>query len=100
MKIYNLIIKEEARCEIIDTYQWYEDKQEYLGDRFIDVLDDCFFRIKTRPSNFPKKLNNMRQLTIKEFPYIIIFEVENDSIIVYAVFNTNRKPENWKKRNS
>ena len=98
METYNLIIKEEARNEIIDTYQWYESKQINLGEHFINVLDNYFIRMKTTPSNFPKKLDDMRQVTIKEFPYIVIFEVENKNVIVYAVFNTNQNPDKWQNR--
>jgi len=98
MKTYNLIIKEEAKNEIIETYQWYESKQIDLGERFINVLDDYFFRIKITPQTFPKKLNDMRQVTIKEFPYIVIFEVEKEDVNVYAVFNTNQNPDKWQNK--
>ena len=98
MEAYNLVIKEEAKNEIIKAYQWYESKQANLGNRFINLLDDYFFRIKTTPYTFPKKLNDMRQVTIKEFPYIVIFEVEKEDVIVYAVFNTNQNPNKWQNR--
>ena len=77
MKTCNLVIKDEAKSEIIDTYNWYESKQLDLGERFINVLDDYFFRIKSMPEIFPKILNDMRQATIKGFPFIIIFGTSN-----------------------
>ncbi len=98
MKSYTLLIKQEAREEIIDAYKWYESKQRNLGVRFIDTLDVYFNRIETTPKTFPKVLNTIRQSTIKEFPFIIMFEIEKNSIIVYAVFNTNQNPKNWKER--
>ena len=99
MKTYKLIIKVDAKSEIIDAYNWYESKQDELGERFINTLDDYFLRIKTNPENFPKILDNMQQVTIKEFPYIIIFEIEKNDAIVFAVFNTNQNPEKWHNRN-
>jgi len=38
MKKYNLIIKEEAKEEIIEAYSWYENKQIELGERFINTI--------------------------------------------------------------
>lgn len=42
---YNLIIKEEARTEISDAYFWYEEKQNKLGERFLNKLDDCLINM-------------------------------------------------------
>ena len=98
MKVYNLIIKEEARDEISDAYFWYESKQNKLGERFLNNLDDCFITIKNNPKIYAKKHKNMQQAIIDNFPFIIIYEIENRDIVVYAVFNTNQNPEKWKKR--
>ena len=98
MKKYKLIVKGEAKNEITEAYYWYESKQNELGERLLSVLDDCFNRITINPKQFPKKLDNMRQATINKFPYIIIFEIENNDVVVFAVFNTKQNPEKWKKR--
>ena len=98
MKKYNLVIKQEAKDEITEAYNWYKNKQNELGERLISVLDDYFSTIKKNPKQFPKVLNDMRQATIKKFPYIIIFEIENNDIVVFAVFNTNQNPEKWKSK--
>jgi len=97
MKAYNLFIKEEAKVEIVDAYNWYERKQLELGERFIVVLDDYFKNIRSTPKQFPIKHKSKRQATIKEFPYIIIFEIEDNDIIIYAIFNTNQNPNKWRK---
>ena len=98
MKTHNLIIKEEAKTEIINAYNWYESKQNKLGERLISVLDDYFSIIKKSPKQFPKVLNDMRQATIKNFPYIIIFKIENNDVIVFAVFHSSQNPEKWKSK--
>ena len=98
MKKYNLVIKQEAKTEITEAYEWYESKQHKLGKRLISVLDNYFSTIKKSPKQFPKVLNNMRQATIKKFPYIIIFEIENNEIIVFAVFHSSQNPEKWESK--
>ncbi len=98
MNKYNLVIKQEAKEEITEAYNWYESKQNKLGERLISVLDDYFATIKKNPEQFPKVLNDMRQATIKKFPYIIIFEIDNNDVIVYAVFHSSQNPEKWKSK--
>ena len=42
---YNLIIKEEANQEIIDSYLYYENKSIGLGEKFLENLEIYFDRI-------------------------------------------------------
>ncbi len=98
MKSYDLLIKEEARNEILDAYYWYEAKLNGLGKRFVEGLDFCFDRITLSPLSFPRKYKEMRQTVVVHFPFIVIFEIEEGQIIVYAVFNTRRNPKQWKNR--
>ena len=98
MKIYNVIIKEEARLDIVDVYNWYESKQKDLGERFINKLDEYFNRISFTPGIFPQKHKGLRQVVMMGFPFVIIFEIEDDNVVVYAVFNTYQDPGKLHKR--
>ena len=46
---YNLIIKEEANQEIIDSYLYYENQSKGLGEKFLENLDTYFERIQKYP---------------------------------------------------
>ena len=98
MKKYNLIIKAEAKEEIIDAYNWYEDKQTELGERFINTIDEYFNSISLYPQQYHIEFNNMRKAVVKEFPFIIIFEIENNDVVVYAVFHTKQNPDKLKRK--
>ena len=37
---YNLIVKPEAELDILRTAQWYEKKQQDLGLRFLDEVEE------------------------------------------------------------
>lgn len=43
-------------------------------------------------SGFKKVSNERRQTTVKEFPFVVIYEVFDNTIIVFAVFHTSRNP--------
>lgn len=98
MKKYNLTIKEEAKKEIIEAYRWYENKQSKLGDRFVDAIDEYFSAILLCPKMFPVAFNRFRKAVVRTFPYIIVFEIEKNNIVVYAVFQTKQNPKKIKSR--
>jgi hypothetical protein len=98
MKVYRLIVKEEAKEEVSEAYYRYESKLGGLGEQMLDALDECFFTISHRPTLFAKKHKDMRQATIKKFPYVVIYEIEKNDIVIYAIFHTSRDPEIWKNR--
>jgi plasmid stabilization system protein ParE len=95
---YNLIVKEEAKKEISDAYYWYENKQMGLGERLLDDLDDCFSSLRKNPKQFAKTHKEMRQALLKIFPFAVIYEIEKELIIIYAIFHTSRNPVIWKNR--
>lgn len=88
-----LIVKEEARLEIIDAYQYYENARTGLGEIFLNHLDSCFERIISQPLHFPIKRTPYREAVVSKFPFLVIFELLEKSIVVYSVFNTWRNPE-------
>lgn len=46
-----------------------------------------------QPLQFPMKRVPYREAVVTKFPFLIIFELLENSIIVYSVFNTWRNPE-------
>lgn len=49
-------------------------------------------RVQKYPEHYQIKRNPYREAFIKDFPYLIIFEIQERKVIVYAVFNTWRNP--------
>lgn len=95
---YDLIIKEEADEDVVNAFLWYEEQKEGLGDKFLLCLDEYYSVIIENPYIYEAKYNKLRQAIIKRFPYVIIYEVEENTVVIYAVFHTSRHPKIWKKR--
>ncbi len=93
MMIYKLVVTRKAKEEITEGYNYYETVKPGLGEKFIEYLDIYFNRIATSPQQFTQKRTPYREAFIKKFPFLIIFEIRNNSIIVYSVFNTWKNPE-------
>ncbi len=91
--IYELEIVEEADWEITEAYLYYEHKQSGLGEKFLKQLDKYLDRICENPKLFQIKKNDYREAYIRKFPYLVIFEIEENKVVVYSVFNTPQNPE-------
>jgi hypothetical protein len=40
----------------------------------------------------------MRRALLETFPYQVIYDIDPNEIIVYAIYHCARDPESWKKR--
>lgn len=90
---YTLEIKEEAIVDMQKAYDYYEECKIGLGERFLNTLEEYLERVQENPQHYQIKRKAYREAFIKDFPYLIIYEIEADKIIVYAVFNTWRNPK-------
>jgi len=96
---FEIIIEDKALKEAQDAYDYYEEQQAGLGERFKEALDKDIHQIQAHPRNYSKTKKNVRQKLLNGFPFLIVYEIFNNVIIIYAVFHQNRNPRNkFKKR--
>ena len=98
MKNYKFIVRDEADLEISDAYFWYESKAQGLGERYLTFLDDCFKTIRTNPNSFQKVYKEKRMAVVLTFPFVVLYHITDDQIIISSVFHTSKNPKKWKKR--
>ncbi|MBQ4822069.1 type II toxin-antitoxin system RelE/ParE family toxin [Aquimarina sp. MMG016] len=90
--IYKLILKRRAEIELEDAIEWYNSLSKGLGFRFLNSVRSEINYIQKFPKHFQISKNTFRQAPIQRFPFIIVYEIENNTIIVYSIFNTNQNP--------
>lgn len=89
---YAVSIEFEAKQELAEATNWYEEKSKGLGDKFIDYFLEAIDYLEKRPFDFPKIEGEYRQVVLNTFPYVIIFKVEANHVFIIAVFHTSRNP--------
>ncbi len=91
---YELLISATAFMEADNAYTYYENQSDGLGDRFLKSLNEAYQKLSQTPQYYtyinPRK--DLRDLKIKDFPFVIIFQIVKDKVLVLRVFNTNRDP--------
>ncbi len=90
---YELELREKANQNITEASIYYEEQQVGLGIRFLDCVDEYLRKILRNPNQYPEKNPPFREAYLQDFPYLIIYQIIADKIIVYLVFNAYQDPE-------
>ncbi len=92
---YRLKILKAASEDALQAYNYYEDLQQGLGDRFLSEVLERYKDITRHPQyyGFINEQHIIRDVRLKSFPYLVVYEVEEDTIIIYAVHCTYKNPD-------
>lgn len=91
--VYKLDILNQAKLEIIDVFNWYENKKLGLGGEFIQEIESTLYYIENNPEHYQIKYRNKyREAVLKRFPYLIIYEIMEKTVVVFSVFPSKNNP--------
>jgi hypothetical protein len=82
--MHTLIIKSRAIGMAKEAYDWYEQQSRGLGDIYLYELKICFKRIEAQPGFYGKTKNNFRQLRLKWFPFVVVYEILKNEVVVFC----------------
>ncbi len=89
---YRLIIKEQAKFQIADAAIYYNKQREGLGFEFWGALEIAIQDILANPLGYQIRHEVYRTKLIKPFPYLLIFELIDEDIIVYQCIGGKENP--------
>jgi hypothetical protein len=96
--IFEVVIEPRALLDIQNAIDYYESKQDGLGDYFYEVVDE---HIKTLTKNpfFQIRYKDYHGLPTKKFPFIIFYFIDEDlkTIYIISLFNTSLNPSKYPK---
>jgi plasmid stabilization system protein ParE len=88
---------ELANKDFEESYDWYEKKEENLGERFAQAIRDTLKIIQDRPEMFHIIKQSFREASVSVFPYTIVyrFNKKKDAIFIVSIYHGKR---NLKKK--
>ncbi len=98
-----LKLHRRAEAEIREAATWYNGQTPGLGKRFLQAVHESFELLERNPGQFAKletasQHDPFRRLFVEGFPYLIVYEVLENDVFVYAVAHASRRPNYWKRR--
>lgn len=91
--MHTVILKPRAILMAKQAYEWYEGQSNGLGELFLSELDRCYKKLEAQPAFYRKLKKNYRQMRLKRFPYVVVYEIMKTKVVVFAVFHTSRNPK-------
>jgi plasmid stabilization system protein ParE len=91
---YKLIVLPVAQQELSEALTYYNDISQELALKFLDLIETNFKKLEEHPEyySFFQNSKSIRNLQLEIFPYTILFQIDNESVIIGAVFNTHQDP--------
>jgi toxin ParE1/3/4 len=84
--------------EVIDAVAYYRAIEPNLGLRLVQELESVVQRIQRFPEGARQVAENLRRSPLRSFPYVVIYAVRDDDIVIIAFANTHRRPRYWRER--
>ena len=86
-----------ADKELVEAISFYNDQMTGLGDKFYKDVVSALNLIIAFPQGWQKVGINTRKCILKHFPYLILFVVEKEQILITAVSHQHRHPKSYLK---
>jgi len=86
-----------AESEIADGMDYYNEVQSGLGYEFALEVKKGLLRISSFPNAWPIFQDSIRITHLKRFPYAILYEVQTNVLVVFAVMHLKQNPKTWEK---
>ncbi|CAN5371612.1 hypothetical protein BH09BAC5_BH09BAC5_22140 [soil metagenome] len=90
--IYQIILHSEIKSDLTNAALWYENHQIGLGVEFIDEFNETLICIQKYPGAFPLKAKKLRNISMKRFPFIVVFEIIENVVFVSLLIHAKQKP--------
>lgn len=91
------IVAEDAQQDIRDIRRWYFARGgTSLDARFADSIQRALGWIELFPELGRVVHGSMRRLLLKSFPYMLLYEVEEQALVVHRCIHLSSDPMRWR----
>ena len=84
-----------ATQEFLDVVDFYDYQSPGLGFAFKEEFFEAVDFIQIFPRGWQKVGLHTRKCVLKKFPYIILYIVEDDRLIITAIAHQHRHPRSY-----
>ena len=101
MKPMRLLFRPLAEAQIVEAFNSYALSSKPRAQKWMEALDVAFTSIEHFPLSYAVLFDRVRRVKIKDFPYLLLFVVEEQSAqreaVVVACVHERSDPQTWRK---
>ena len=87
-----------AEEEMTEAAIFYEGQAQGLGVEFLDDVQSTIDRLRDNPMLGHTVVGDLRRSLLSRFPYLLIYTIEPDDLLIIAVAHQRRRPYYWRDR--
>lgn len=87
-----------AEAEFVDAIVYYNMQSEGLGFEFAAEVKRTLERIIQYPEAWFNLSKRTRRCRTNRFPYGVIYQVREETLLIIGVMHLSRNPQTWKSR--
>ena len=97
MKVF---LTPEAKADIRLAATWYRERSALAADDFLAAVAAAFRRIEEQPTAqvVVDKETKARRALLRKFPHRVLYLVDGDKAVVFAVAHVRRGDPAWRER--
>ncbi len=93
-----VLIQELARQELVEAAFWYRERNPDAARAFIAEIQQLADHIRTFPKMFAEIEPNIRRCPLNNFPYSLLYVIEEECVTIFAVMHQHRHPNYWQEQ--
>ena len=94
----NIILLPPSDQELDDAVEYYNDQQQNLGKLFFKEFIRATNLITKFPKTWKKVGKHTHKINIKRFPYVILYAIDNNDIVITCIAHQHRNPQYYSSR--
>ena len=90
-----MLVKLHPKAEegLENALNYYYEIDEKIEAKFLKYLDSTFDKILKFTNLYPYENKVAQKVLVENFPYIVLYEQNEETIMVLAIFHTKRNPQ-------
>lgn len=87
-----------VKLDLREAHNWYESRREGLGEEFLSEVRKIISYISNNPEMYETVRGDVRRGVTSRFPYLVLYRIQPQRIVILGVFHTSRDPLIWDER--
>jgi len=95
---YKIEFHPEAIRETREAIQWCRQRDENVASEFRALLKSAVELVSRFPESWSEYLVDARGFRFQKFPFVLVYIIRGERIIVVALAHSKGKPGFWRER--
>jgi toxin ParE1/3/4 len=95
-----LVLTPAAKADVAQAAGWYRERSILAVERFFLAVSETFARIEAQPTAqvVVDVDSGTRRALLRKFPHRVLYLIDGELIVVFAVVHHRRDASTWRER--